>query len=431
MCRGASQRSFSPFADIPIRVMQNRSTGLALLFGMVVAGVCYDLSADEPAELFRLDGTHSSVRVVNIEDESVSFESAEGVDELSTPDFVKWGRFGQCRSGLLVMLSDGSRIVGRPGIDGDVGVALSDGQFSLRTELWRDIKVPATAVRGVVFQTPINQAAQDGWIRRVERADPTQTTLWLRNQDVIRGTLHTIGESEFRFAVDGRDVTFAADQVVAMRLQQTRGDEVAEPSVVWGLRDGSQLRLRQWRRDGESLSVTTVGNLLLTTQAESLILALSAWQAYREPIVYLSDLEPAAYRHVPLLDEALPLGRDHTFDGFPLRHDGRLYQKGLSMPTTSRVAYTLNGTYRYLQSEIGIDDRAGEGGSVVFRVYTSEDSRQWHPAYESPTIRGGEAYVPMSIALNEKIRYLALIADYADRGDILDYADWLDLRLIR
>jgi hypothetical protein len=46
----------------------------------------------------------------------------------------------------------------------------------------------------------------------------------------------------------------------------------------------------------------------------------------------------------------------------------------------------------------------------------------------SEVIRGGDAPVPISVPLGDA-KGLALVVDYADRGDELDHADWLDARL--
>ena len=82
-----------------------------------------------------------------------------------------------------------------------------------------------------------------------------------------------------------------------------------------------------------------------------------------------------------------------------------------------------------LAGELALDDAAKRAGSVRFRVYLNDGLGAWRQAYQSPVIRGGNEPVPMSVDVTDA-RAIALIVDFADGGDTLDYANWLDLRLL-
>ena len=104
------------------------------------------------------------------------------------------------------------------------------------------------------------------------------------------------------------------------------------------------------------------------------------------------------------------------------------------MHSTSRLAYTLQGEYATFEADVAVDDAAAGQGSVVFRVFVEgpdpDGKLQWAAAYESPVRRGGDPPLPVKVDVARAQR-LALIVEFADRGDILDHADWLDARLIR
>jgi hypothetical protein len=53
----------------------------------------------------------------------------------------------------------------------------------------------------------------------------------------------------------------------------------------------------------------------------------------------------------------------------------------------------------------------------------------WTEAYKSGIVRGGDRTLPVSVDVTGA-KGLTLTVDYADRGDELDHADWLDARLI-
>ncbi len=93
------------------------------------------------------------------------------------------------------------------------------------------------------------------------------------------------------------------------------------------------------------------------------------------------------------------------------------------------MTYDLERPASRLEATLAIDDRAGAGGSVVFRVFVDTGSGQWEPKFTSPTIRGGDPPLPITVDVT-KAKRISLLVEFADRGDQLDYADWLDARLI-
>jgi hypothetical protein len=108
-----------------------------------------------------------------------------------------------------------------------------------------------------------------------------------------------------------------------------------------------------------------------------------------------------------------------------------VWTKGLGIHSTSQVAYDLGGRYRRFQAELALDDQAGVRGSVTCRVVFQDAQGQWQRAFESPVVRGSqEKPLPISVDVSG-VKRMALIVDFADRGDVLDHANWLNARLIR
>jgi hypothetical protein len=132
---------------------------------------------------------------------------------------------------------------------------------------------------------------------------------------------------------------------------------------------------------------------------------------------------------VPYLSIEWPFERDRNVVGGPLAASGRRYLKGLGMHSASRITYRLDGKFRRLDATAAIDDSANKKGSVTFGVYVLRDN-QWKSAYTSAVMRGGDA--PLLVSVNvESAQGLTLTVDFADRGDELDHADWLDARLVK
>ena len=143
----------------------------------------------------------------------------------------------------------------------------------------------------------------------------------------------------------------------------------------------------------------------------------------------MSDLEPAEYRHVPYLEVGWPLERDRNVLGGPLVVGGKRYLKGLGMHSAGRVSYRLDGKYKRFEAAVAIDDSADGRGSVTFGVYVLRDGKL-SEAYKSGIVRGGEA--PQRVSCGRGgAQGITLVVDYAERGDEMDRADWLDARVVK
>jgi hypothetical protein len=152
-------------------------------------------------------------------------------------------------------------------------------------------------------------------------------------------------------------------------------------------------------------------------------------QSLGERVVYLSELEAAEYRHVPYLEVGWPLARDRNVLSGPLLVGGTRYLKGLGMHSAGRASYRLDGKYQRFEAAVAIDDAADGRGSVTFAVYVLRDGKL-SEAYKSGIVRGGDAPQRASVDV-AGAQGITLVVDYAERGDEMDRADWLDARLIK
>jgi len=115
--------------------------------------------------------------------------------------------------------------------------------------------------------------------------------------------------------------------------------------------------------------------------------------------------------------------------GEPIEVRGRRYLEGIGMHSAARLTYRLDGHYRRFESAIAIDDSAKGRGSVTFGVYVLRDGK-WGEAFTSGIVGGRDAPQPISVDLHGA-KGLTLTVDFADRGDELDHAVWLDARLVK
>jgi hypothetical protein len=392
-------------------------------------------SQQPPPRAVLLDGGGFAAHVARIDaDWTVEFETDAAPRTVAAKDLVRWGEYADSFQLMQVILADGSLLVAQM-------AHLADEKLVVDGESCGRLEIPLARVRGVIIDPPPSAAARDRLWEQIAAAQGVEDQLILKNGDVLRGVLKTVQQRDetaisssllTTFAVEGRDVTVPESRILAMIFNPGLVDPAAKPpfSLLIGFRDGSLLNVAQVSAAGPLLRWTLAGAVTLELDPLALRTALTLLQPIGDHIAYVSDLPPLGYKHIPYFETAWPLGRDRSATGQRLRHGGSTYAKGLGMHSASRVAYRLDGRWRRFEAELALDDTAGRQGSVVFRVFLGDEADQWQRVYESPVVRGGEQAVPISIEIGAA-QAIALIVDFADYGDVLDRAAWLNARLTR
>jgi len=337
---------------------------------------------------------------------------------------VRWGDFAELTQGPVIVLADGSLLVADLlAVDGE---ALEVDSLLLGT-----VKLPLESLAGLVLRLPAAPSQRDRVVDETLLAHGNADQLVLENGDRLEGLFlglsdgaDTFSPQCIRFRRETTELSIEiqrAGRLVFNPLLRMRPK--AEGLRAWvGLADGSRLLVRRLHLDAGQLELRPA-LLDQTWQARSR--SLVALQPLGGRVVYLSDLEPAGYRHVPYLAIAWPYRRDRHVLGGWLRAAGRLYLKGLGMHSASRLTYLLDGTFERFEAELALDDVAQGGGSVEFRIYVDGTER-----YRSPLIQDQDQPLPVSVDLRGAKR-LDLIVGFGQRADVLDRADWLDARLVR
>jgi hypothetical protein len=355
---------------------------------------------------------------------------------LSADDLVSWGALSDADARTVVLLEPTGGLPARL-------VAVQNDQLTVRSDLWGTLVLPRSLIRGVLLHLPIDPLQRDQLAVKVRAFHGSQDHFWLANGDAISGHLVPPPEEPATpslFGLDTLHVAFAqggAPKAVPIRgihaIWLSRSEEVVTnrkaARIVMGFRDGGCIPVQNvsQREDRTALSVSE--EVILEAATTQLVSQVVMLQPRGSRVQYVSDLEPIDQAEVPFLEQAWSYGRDHSVAGGRLRCRGRVYLKGLGMHSTSRLVYDLPGGFREFAAELALDDSAGRGGSVTYRVFMERDGG-WGSVYESPIVRGGERPLPVRVEINQATR-IALVVDYADYGNVLDRANWLNARLVK
>jgi hypothetical protein len=378
-----------------------------------------------------------------VEAELVSVDSAgklmfrtvahEGT-ELTLPfhELVRWGNPLPPKPQRMVVVADVGRLVTAAAWAGGAPIRLEGDALIVLTDVWGEVPLPRSSVRGIVFGQrghPRDRAHREDVVRDFAASDADAAGLdvvMLMNGDRVTGELKELSGGSLELTAKAGAVKLPLSRVEAVVLGRRQPPAVGrQPEVVVGTSDGSVLNATRVISNEKSQSVQ-IGSLQLSGGSVRDIVFL---QLLGGAFVYLSDLEPGSYRHVPYLTIEWPFRRDRNVLGEPLSVAGQQHLKGLGMHSASRITYQLDEEYKQFDAMAAIDDSAEKKGSVTFGIYVMRNG-EWKPAYASQVMRGGDSPQPISVDVGGA-RALTLTVDFADRGDELDHADWLDARLVK
>ncbi len=344
------------------------------------------------------------------------FRTADRDEIVAAEDVVSWGKCMEAARGPAIVLADGSLVIGDLASSTRENLVVDAGCFG-------QLSLPLDLVAAVVVRMPAAPLERDQLLDLVARGSGVTDRVLLTNGDEIAGTIAAIQEGKVQIDAGSSSVQAETARIRGLvynpalrRRLESRGRR------AWlGFRDGSRLLAESATFDGKVLEATLAAGLKVTAQGEPPVFL----QPLGGKIVYLSDLEPVAYRHVPYLSLSWPFHADRNAMGGMLRAGGRLFLKGIGMHSASRLSYEVGEPMQRLEAELALDDQMAGRGSVRYRVFVDGALR-----YTSPLVRGGASPVAARVDLGQAKR-IDLVVDFAERADEADCADWIDARLIR
>ena len=398
---------------------------LLIILGVSIStglGVC----ADFEGELETTSDRYASARLVAADAEvAIEFEVEGKTVRNPTAKLVRWGYPRSLRRGPIVTTFGGSRIVAAdPSVLGGV-IELEDDRLRIDHDLLGEIRMPWRQTRCIIFSLPADLQQRDQLLQRTLPADATLDIVRLENGDELQGTLLALAGDTAMLRSEVGEISLPLDRIEAILLKPPlSSSRRANASALVGLEDGTILSARRYAFSSGKLVVDTAAGVSVAANDVSPVFL----QSLTGDFAYLSDKKPAAYRHVPFLSTSWPYQSDRNVLGGQLRGASRMYPKGLGMHSAAQVTYVLGPNDRRFEARLAMDDSAGDRGSVVFRVYLLR-SGKWMQAYASEVIRGIDEPVSIAVPL-ENAKAITLMVDFADRGDELDHANWLDARVL-
>lgn len=416
---------------------RSRLTLILGLFTMLLPGLAQADDPEKPGvvvpsdpvfEALRTDNTTANGRIaeLRLEDGQGQVVLVGDGDQQETIDLsalVKLTRQGESPpyppEGSLLVLPDGDRL--RTLINRSDQVQVEALPFAMGDVA---ASIPLDRILGLVLAPPSDPGALETLLGKIRREPRDGEVLWHVNGDRLTGRFLGLDAKTIAFDSGHGREELDRSGIVALGFDPALISYPKPESAFLelGLADGSRLGLTACRIErGQLVAETRLGPTFRLPLKE-----LSRIHVRGGSVAYLSDRAPARSIYIPYLDRhPETFGRDATWDGHHLALAGQPYDHGLGMLPRTLLAYPIEPGDARFQALIGLDDRAGDQASVVFRVLV--DRRE---AFVSPLMTRRSEPIAVDVDLDGG-RFLILVVEFGERGDVQDSADWIEARLIR
>lgn len=313
-----------------------------------------------------------------------------------------------------VEMIDGTRLCGEL-IGGD------NETLSVRHPWLGDIRVPLSRVTGLVAAAATRETPDTLLEPPAKARDRLDDEFLLDNGDRLLGTLRGVQGTTLLVETDAGETAIPL-AVLRVAILAATPPRTKAPGlrVALHLSDGSRLIAERVRWEDRSVHVAVGGQeatIPASVVREAEIIG-GRW-------VWLAEVAPQHAEQTPLWSSPWEWRRDRNVRGGPLRIGGRTFRHGMGVHSQSRLVFDLEGKYRTLIVEPGVDDDSGPYADVTARIVVDGRVR-----FEQTHLTRGQSAGPLRIDL-AGAHQLELAVLFGDNADVQDRFDWAGAALIR
>ena len=395
-------------------------------------------------ELILADKVIRKTELLNLSDQGNVELIANGEKQIrAIDDIARWGTLRTPNRVPVALLNDGSRMVVQ-------GIQKQKDRFAIQSFQWEETFIEEPLLRGLILTTPGSDQRWNQWIERMLTAEGRNDQVAVKDRGWIQGTL-VWSEDSFDLVqpsgrlvlrVDGENLELKIEEVEAILFSPVLTpimSTVASQSI--GFKDGSRLYCTQWSIDTNQFARfrLTGGLELKSAVSVSEISSNVCFLAgSSKNFSYLSDIEPASYKHLDFLSTKWELGRDYDLWRRKLKQangdtNAGEVEKGLAMHATSQVAFRWNKSAGKLLAQVVLAEpeqpSTSSAGSAIAKVLILKEGKlETKLTSDLITLKSQPQEVDVSITGAELV---ILLVDAGPQGTIGDHVLWLDARIAK
>ncbi len=318
----------------------------------------------------------------------------------------------------VLTLADGGTLIGRLVDGGEDSVVLETrdlGKVEVGIEAIATWLTPNAYLEG--YRKTVAWLAEGGG----GAGDAAQDQVLLTNGDVVDGFVSTIGAEGIRFESAMGETLLPHRVVVAARFGGGVADRVITPHVIVSLRSSGRLAmsLLEWR--GAKLRARLNFGPSVQIEAQRVV-ALDFLGGLWE---WLPSRPPISFEHTPMLGLDWNLAVDRNVLGGSITVAHETYEHGIGVHGRTRITYDLQGRYRELVTQFGMDDHSGPFANIDVQILVDSQRR-----FAQVGVRRGTLFGPVRVDVSRANR-IELVTDFGENGDIQDRFNWVETALIR
>lgn len=300
--------------------------------------------------------------------------------------------------------------------------AAGETALDAHSRILGDLEIPLDAFEALLL-APGNESAELFTRIRSIRSTPRKSeVVWFTNGDRQECSFLGLNAKQVVVKAGGKESAIDRGNVSGIGFDPriVRYPPIKGLGLEVGLVDGGRLGIGDAKLEKGAIS----GAARFGAKINIPINQVAFIRVLSERIAYLSDRLPDEAKYVDYVGPVYAYELDANCLNLPLKVRDRVYDRGIGAQSRTLLAYKLDSRARRFQAMVGVDDRAGTAASVIFRVIA--DGKV---LFASPAVSAGEEPIAVDVEIAGS-RVLILDTEFAERGNVRDYADWLEPRLI-
>ncbi len=374
-----------------------------------------------------------------------TFQIEEAPVSVPRTQMVRWGGWMGVLKEQAVWLGDGSWLCG--------DISFTDShRIVVDSEWFKSADISLDSVRGVLLTPP---QTLDRWLQlqaEMLEVSGDRDLLWLAGNKKLSGVIRwpTVTAPRVEtLQVDtaGQLIVLPLNSVEAIvfsptlvgSLPQRLARQQAGTSFKLGLADGSLLNVQSFSLDATraQLTLEDSSELLTLDTPNRFSQAVKFIEGPASDAIFLSQLEPASYRH--LSDSVLhwELGRDRDVYHQPLHTTELQFFRGLAMHSSSQAAFRWDGSGARFLSEVVFAAPAVQAspslGSVDCQVLVARAGKL-ETVLEFSLRRHSHGQLESTRIIDVDVtgaQLVVLVTEKSDFGQYADHVLWLDARIAK
>ena len=242
--------------------------------------------------------------------------------------------------------------------------------------------------------------------------------------ETLSGLLESLDEKSVAFQWNDKTRSFPIENLVAISVASIGGEDKHVRNCLVRFKEGdASVWAKVQSLQGDVLKLEVAENTIVEIKLSK----VQSISIRSELLQFVSDLSPKSIEYQPIVTFPRLYQKDRNVSGGVLTlkdQSIRTFEKGIGVPSNSKLTYQLNKEFKTLCTTVGIDTETAGHGSCVFVI--RGDDKELARVSRNGTDEAKKVEVNV-----EGIQILQLIVEAGADLDLADHANWCDLCLLR